>query len=240
VVTIPTQFEMTPRKIFSVIINKKEYDVYDIYGKEHEGYNDTPKTWWLYHSEKLPDELLPPHDSPNFIPWNASIERLCWELKFTQRTTTKEKWDETRFSNHTHCEIWCNNRLVYAFGSGGGDRGLAFAIAKAQYMQTVLCEHPYNFLDPEQENGRKVCWYGLPATIRVKSDTWEIAIIPDYTAGINEEDWWKELHNRINTHTEQDQQDKEMDQDDWEETRASGYINWGDAFSDAHIYWFRK
>ena len=34
----------TPRKIYTVIIHNKEFDVYDIEGKEHEGYNDTPKT----------------------------------------------------------------------------------------------------------------------------------------------------------------------------------------------------
>ncbi len=36
------------RKIFSVIIGKNEYDVYDVDGKEHAGLNGEPKTWWVY------------------------------------------------------------------------------------------------------------------------------------------------------------------------------------------------
>ena len=181
-----------PRKIFTVIIHKKEYDVFDIDGKEHAGYNDTPKTWWRYYSDRLPDGLLPPSDSPHFEPMHSSIERRLWDLKFTQKTSTKEKWGKTQFRSSTWCEMRCNNKLVYAFGTTGGSRGMDFAMGKVKYLQVVLSEHCYNFFEPEKENGRKICWYGLPATVRVKSDTWEISIIPDYTAGLNEEEWWKE------------------------------------------------
>jgi len=229
-----------PRKIFIVTIRDKEYDVYDIEGKEHYGYNDTPKTWWLYFSDKLPEGMLPPNDSPHFVPMTGSIERRNWSLKFTQGTSTKEKWGETRFSSYTYCEMICNNKLVYAFGTTGGTRGMDFAMAKAKYLEVVLSEHCYNFFEPEKENGRKICWYGLPATIRVQSDTWEIAIMPDYTAGLNEVEWWEELKRRETNYTEQSEQDKEIDEMHKEESRSDGYINWGDAIEDGHIYWFRK
>jgi hypothetical protein len=91
----------SPRKIFTVIINKKEFDVYDIDGREHEGYNDTPKTWWVYFSDRMPEGLTPPSDSENFVPMEKSIERHLWEIKFTQRTSTKEKWGSTQFRSST-------------------------------------------------------------------------------------------------------------------------------------------
>ena len=139
--------------------------------------------------------------------------------------------------------MWCNGKLVYEFGTTGGNRGMQFAMAKVQYMQVVLSEHPYNFFDPQTENGRKICWYGLPATVKVKSHGWEIGIVPDYTAGLSKEEWWKELRRRESKYTNPDDGDKQMDEIEREEEREyekDDYINWGDAFSDQHIYWFRK
>jgi hypothetical protein len=136
--------------------------------------------------------------------------------------------------------MWCNNRLVYAFGTMGGSSGLSFAFAKVQYLEVVLSEHAFNFFEPEKEQGRKICWYGLPAKVKVKSDTWEIAIIPDYEAGVTKEQWWKELARRESKYSQEDQDDKEMDDMYKAEEIQDGYINWGDALSDQHIYWFRK
>lgn len=141
-----------PRKIFTVIIRGKEYDVYDIEGKEHGGYNDTPKTWWLYFSNRIPD--IPPVDSDSWEPYCVGTLRRLWEIKIKQHNTTKEKWGSTQFNNHTSVEMWCNNKLVYAFGTGG--KYIDFAMAKVQYLQVMLSEHSYNFFEPEKENGRKI------------------------------------------------------------------------------------
>ena len=59
------------RKIFQVFIMDKEYDVYDIDNKKHEGYNGVSKTWWIYYSDRLPDELLPSIDSEYLIPYHV-------------------------------------------------------------------------------------------------------------------------------------------------------------------------
>ncbi len=231
----------TPRKIFSVVIHNKEYDVFDI-GKEHEGYNDTPKHWWIYYSDRMPEGLLPPIDSEHFRPYSVGILRRLWEIKIKQTNSSKEKYGETDFRNHTSVEMWCNNKLVYEFGTGG--KYIDFAMAKVQYLQVMLSEHCYNFFEPEKENGRKICWHGLPATIKVKSCGWEIAIIPDYEAGLTKEDWWKELKRRESKYSKIeegiDEQEAEMDEDDHNEAMRDDYINWGDALSDEHIYWFRK
>ncbi len=229
------------RKIFTVLINNYEYDVFSIENRKHEGQNDTPDTWWLYHSNRLPDNILPPEDSEYFVPYNCrSMERYVWDISFTQRVYTKEKWDETRFSSITRCEMKANNKLIYAFSTIGGDKGLSYAMAKVQYLQTLMGEHPYNFFEPESENGRKICWYGLPATINVKNDTWEIGIIPEYSDELPKEAWWKELKRRESKYSKEAQEDIDMDNEYFEDDYSTDYINWGDVLSDQHIYWFRK
>ena len=230
-----------PRKLFTVIIHNREYDVYDIDGKEHEGHNDTPKTWWLYHSERLPEGLIPPVDSDSWTAYSVGVLRSLWEIKIKQTNSTKQKWGETQFNNHTSVEMWCNNKLIYQFGTGG--KYLDFAFAKIQYLQVILSEHPYNFFEPEKEEGRKICWYGLPATILTGYGAGEIRIKPDYTAGIERDEWWKELKKRQHKYTNKDDFDKQFDEieeDNEMEDKEDDIINWGDALSDGNIYWFRK
>lgn len=235
--------ELIPRKIFSVYIHEKEYDVYDIEGKEHLGENDMSTTQWLYFSDRLPDPLVPHPDSEDFTPFVTGINRRLWDIRIKQYNSHKIKWDENRFSDGTKAEMWCNNKLIYSFGSFG----LSFVFAKIQYLQVILTEHPYNFFEPEQEDGRKICWYGLPATIRVNErETWNIGIIPDYTAGLNKEEWWEELKRRESKYLDEKhlddmaKEDMKMEEEEMKEEMESDYINWGDALSDDHIHWFRK
>lgn len=224
----------TPRKIFEVIIRDKTYDVYDIDGKEHGGWNGEPKTWWLYYADRMPEGAIPPHDSESWEPWHKSINRRLWDIRFKEYNSTKEKWGATQFRSGLNCEMWCNNKLVYSFGTFD----LAFAFSKAQYLITILSEHSYNFFEPEKEKGRKIWWYGLPATVKPNIEGWEIGIIPDYTTGIDKKQWWEEFKKRrSNINEKSDENDIKV----WDgEDDYSDYINWGDALSDGHIDWFRK
>ncbi len=227
-----------PRKIFSVIIRNKEYDVYDIERKEHQGYGDIPKTWWLYYSDRLPEGTIPPPDSDSFVPYHKWIERRLWELKFKMYNTSKNKWDEWTFSHGCSCEIWCNNKHIYSFNTGD----INFAMSKAQYLMVHMSEHPFDFFNQEKENGRKIWWHGLPATIKLGYEPGEIKIYPDYSTGITPDQWWKELKNReskIGTYKKDDDWD-EIEKENMADNIQSGYINWGDALSDNHIDWFRK
>lgn len=230
------------RKVYSVVIHDKEYDVWDIEGKELDCGNGEPLTYWIYMGDRLPDGITPPIDSDKWEHYHASIQRHLWDIKFTQTNTTKEKWGSTHFRSHTNVEMWCNKKLIYSFGTTGSNGGLSFAMAKVQYLQTILSEHCYNFFNPQEENGRKIFWKGLPATVKVKSDGWEIGIIPDYTAGLNKEEWWAELGKReslIGAKKYEDESDEENDKEDFNESMQSDYINWGEALSDQHINWFR-
>ena len=112
-----------------------------------------------------------------------------------------------------------------------------------------LMEHPYNFLNPEEERGRKIWYYGLPATIEPGYTQGDIKIAPDYS-DIEQEEWWdlyklrshhvniKKSNPEEENYTEK--QDREMDEDRFNETKEYGVINHGDALWDGMIEWFRK
>jgi hypothetical protein len=223
------------RKVFKVYINEKHYDVWDIPGREHAGWNDVPKTWWLFYANPAPTP--PDQDSKDFVPFHKSISRGVWEVAFKQRTTTKYKWDELQFRGSTWCTLACNGQVVYEFGTNGGQDGMSFALARAQVLMVELGEHAYNFFDQEAERGRKVYYHGLPATVR-PSGPGEIGIVPDYTCGLTKEGWWSELRRRQSKFGKLP--------DEWDRARDDGededddYINWGSALSDQHIDWFRK
>lgn len=229
------------RKIFTVIIHEKEYDVYGIEGKEHEGLNGEPKSWWLYYADRLPQGMLPPIDSDSWEPWSSQITRHLWDIRFRQVNSIKEKWNSTNFRNTTIVEMCCNNKLVYQFSTWGNREGLSYAMSKVHYLQVQMSEHPYNFFNPEEERGRKIWWKGLPATVQPRErDGWEIKIYPDYTAGLSKEQWWKELAKKEEKVTSVPDENSEDDLEDRNEAIGDGYINWGDALSDQHINWFRK
>jgi hypothetical protein len=227
------------RKAFSVIINNKKRDVWDIEGKELDCGNGEPLTWWIWMGDNLEEGVFPPVESDNWIHWHASVEKLLWDIRITQANTKEEKWNSIRFSSRTTVEMWCNKKLVYSFGTIGSASGLSFAMAKVQYLQVMLVEHMYNFLDSQSENGRKIYWYGLPATVHVKEQGWEIGIVPDYSCGLNKVEWWAELARR-ESNLWRGKSDEDFEREDFEESMQSDYINWGDALSDQHINWFRK
>lgn len=229
------------RKVFIVLIRDKEYDVYDVEGKEHDGLNGEVKSWWLYYGDRLPEGTLPSIDSDSWEPWSKQITRHLWDIRFKQVNSSKEKWNETDFRNTTIVEMRCNNKLVYKFSTWGNTEGLSYAMAKVQYLQVQISEHPYNFFNPKEEEGRKIWWKGLPALCMPKStDGWEIKIYPDYGVGLSKEQWWGELAKKEERITSVPDENTEDDLEDRNEGISDGYINWGDALSDCHINWFRK
>lgn len=215
---------------YTVVIDGRKRGVYTL-NQTHKAEGIESDKWVGLMNEPLDEsetekgiktELLVP-----YTPW---IERFCWDIKIYQRNSTKEKWNRTTFRSQTVCEMRCNGTLVYDFTTIGNDNGMSFAFAKAQYLQTILTEHPFNFLDPETEQGREILFYGLPAKVEIRQgyEKWKINICPLYTKH-TKEDWWKLLIERSAASDE--------DKEDWEEYKESDYINWGDALSDQHIKW---
>lgn len=227
------------RKIFQVYINKKYYWVYDITGKEHEGPNGEPKTWWMYFLPDdmidLPDGMNPPIDSEYWEPWHVSIERRVWEFHVVQNTSTKVKWGHNQFRCSTKIQMICNGKVVYAFNTGGGY--LDYALGRIQALKVQLSEHPYNFFNPKEEEGRKIWYYGLPATVAPSEHyPGEISIIPDYNAGVSQREWYDRYHKLRSELTGGPDSDFPDEQEHFPIT----YINHGDALSDGKIWWFRK
>ena len=202
-----------PRKIFDIMIDDKPYPVYSI-----DGY-----------------ELLPYVDK--------GVNRICWEIRFKQKNYAKFKWDDFDIRSNGSCQIYANGKQVYSFGS----RSVDYALAKAQYMMVNLMEHPYNFLNPTEEKGRKIWYYGLPAIVEPGYEAGNIKVVPDYT-DIDQEKWWEQYQIRKNPidlpkddeEWETERQDREMDEEDFRETKSYGTINHGDALWDGMIKWFRK
>lgn len=221
---------MERRVAFHILIRDKHYAVYDIPKAYHslgtangEPFEDT--YFILYANEWVP-----------FI--SKGVHRICWEIKYKQTNTAKNKWDEWRFSNSGHCEMWANGILIYEFFG----RTLDYSLSKAQYLTVALLEFPgFNFLHPEENEGKKVWWLGLPAIIQLsKIRPWEISIHPDLTE-IPKEKWWSLYKERTTNVNNTDTESKEEEKEDFEEDNSSGYINWGDAFeAGGRINWFRK
>lgn len=231
---------MKMHKIFQVIIDDNIYDVFDIKDKEHEGYNNTPKTWWIYYSKARIREKTLSIDSSCFIPFTSSVPRLTWDIRFVQKTYTKNEKCFS-FRNNTVCEMRCNNNLIYSFFTNGGESGMDFAMSKAQFLRVALLEHPFDFLNPESEKDRKIWYYGLPATIAIRSDNekWKIFIIPEYSVKINKETWWKLLIDRRSNVGEEIDTSNDVSNNEIEDD-FQDYINYGDAFYATDINWFRK
>lgn len=225
-----------PRKIFEVFIRDKAYNVYDIEGKEHGGWNGEPKTWWVYYADNMPEGTTPPVDSDSWEPWHVGLKRRLWDIRFVEKNTAKEKWNSINFSHTLSCKMICNGKPVYSFGTND----IAFAFSKAQYLMTVLSEHSYNFFEPEKEKGRKIYFFGLPATVSPSTHyPGEIKIIPDYTAGIDRKEWWAKYKER-NAYKMDDKEWADMESEEMGNEERSDSINWGDALSDGHIWWHRK
>lgn len=225
-VTPPRVDEMESLKarwVFNVMIRKNIFPVYSIDGRYH--WNGTCP-WWV----KVRDE-------GDLEPWTDHDHRICFEYNIREYNTSKVKWDEYRISKGVQVTITANGKPFYEFGSYDTN----YAFAKAQQLVVQLMEHPYNFLEPETEKGRKIYFYGLPATIRPSSQPGEIGIIPDYSVGISKNEWWR-LYNlrRKPVGGEPDKEWADSEIEDNAEYEHDDYINWGDALSDGNIKWFRK
>jgi len=231
------------RKIFDIQIHEKMYPIYSIEGYEHNlgKYNGCPDTWWLdysvYHSDNDDEEPT----MRELIPYiDKGVHRVCWKVDYEQHNSTKYKWDEWDIRNGGICKIYANGKPVYKFHY----RELKGALAAASNKIDEMIEHPFNFINPEEEVGRKVWYYGLPAKILLGYEPGEIRIEPDYSY-MSESEWWRELEKRKTNLTpkevdEEDIDDIKIEKEYFEETKDYGIINHGSVFYDGMINWFRK
>lgn len=222
--------DMKKTVAYHILIEDKHYAVYNIPDAYHslgsDNGNPYEDNYFVYFSK-------------DWVPFvSKGVHRICWEIKYKQRNSSKYKWDEWRFSNVGYCEMWANGKLIYGFFA----RSTEFALSKAQALTTELLEFPgYNFIKPEENMNKKVWWYGLPATIKPKlSEPWEITVWPDYST-ISKEEWWKEYDRRTSNYMGATDEEKKEHAEDMAEDISSGSINWGDALAaGGRINWFRK
>jgi hypothetical protein len=233
------------RRIFDVMIEGKLYPVYSIPGYEHQlgKSNGCPDNWWLdwsdYHETIDEDGEKNEPNIRELIPYiDRGTHRICWEIRYRQFNRMKYKWDEWDIRNGGVCEMYANGRLVYKFRA----REIGYALSRAQSLEAILLEHPFNFLNPQEEKDRKIWYYGLPATIRLGCEPGEIGIVPDYSY-MSQKEWWDKLEEKKRKITPKDHKETEDDALDREyfdeDRRFESWINHGDALWDGMIWWFR-
>jgi hypothetical protein len=217
-------------KSFDIYINDRPYAVYRIRGYEHIDGDGKKDDWWLDYSYNEKEEPLLPYR-------DRGVHRTCWEINYKQRNGSRHKYGCTTIGSYGLCTLKANGKEVYKLV---GDN-LEFMMANISYKIRQLMEHPYNFLDPESEVGRKIYYYGLPATIRTGYEVGEINIIPDYEK-IPKNRWWKlyELKAHNTDEDPGDIDDMEVDKEDMEDHKKVDSINHGDALWDGRIGWFRN
>lgn len=223
------QFTKAKRRIaFDIQIENNLCHVWDIPGYEHENgkWNGTPTTWWL---EMEDGDLIPYVDK--------GVNRVCWEINYKQTNSIKYKWDDYSIRSGGTCSIKANGKEVYQFFA----RNPEYAFPKAQTLMVQLSEHPYDFINPEKEEGRKIWYYGLPATISPsKFNPGEISVIPEYNKEIDKDTWWDLYVERKNpVGKNRDSEDLRMDIESVEEWKSYGRIGHGDPLWDGMINWFR-
>ncbi len=237
------------RKIFDIQIGDEMFSVYSIEGYEHQlgKANGCPDTWWLdystYNTTVDSDGTINESRIRELIPYiDKGVHRVCWGIDYQQYNSTKYKFSGWDIRNGGICKITANGKPVYKFHY----RDLRGALAVASSKIDELIEHPFDFINPENEVGRKIWYYGLPATILLGYEPGEIRIKPDYSYMASDE-WWKELERRQSrvtpknrVYADDEKEEEERDKERFEETKDYGEINHGSAFYDGMINWFRN
>lgn len=152
-----------PRMFSQTIVNNEVMGIYEREEKHGLGEpNGCPDNWWLKEIRQYPQDDGSLKEVVNWIPWiDKCIHRPCWDIEVRQRNHTKQKWGETQINSGVGVTIYCNQRPVYTFTV----RDIEYALAKAQTLLIDLGEHPFNFIFPEKEIGRKVWYHNQPAII---------------------------------------------------------------------------
>jgi hypothetical protein len=236
--------EKNVREIFQIQIREKMYSVYSIEGYEHQlgKSNGCPDTWWLDYSDydKSEGEDVTLRELVPYI--DKGVHRVCWGVDYHQFNSTKYKWDEWDIRNGGVCTITANSKPAYKFHY----RDLQGALAAASNKIQEMMEHPFDFVHPEKEEGRKIWYHGLPATIRLGYEPGEIRIKPDYSY-LSPKEWWDELERRKSKVFSKERlltfdeiQDEEIEKNYFSEDKDYEEINHGSAFYDGMINWFRN
>jgi len=232
-------YKQRRKKCFDLLVDGVKCPVWDIEGYEHESgkLNGTPSTWWL--------EIIPSRDDDDeeddedrdeqeneLIPYvDRGTHRICWEIVFKQSNHIKHKWGDSDVRSSGKCIMSANGKEIYQFNSSN----IGYAMSKAESLMTELLEHPYNFLDQESEDGRKIWYYGLPAKVYSRSyPSGEIWIHPDLT-DMDADEWWNKYAERYSMMNPSGRDAKER----VEEWKSFGKIGHGDALWDKMINWFR-
>jgi hypothetical protein len=142
--------------VFKTVVNDRIQEIWRRNETHKQGrINGQPDDLWLRETFEGSDDI-------DWTPWvGIGANRPCFEIKLVQGNRTKFKWNETRIDGTGKAEIICNKIKIYEFAF----RDIEYGLARAQVLLSTISEHPFNFMDPESEIGRKIWYYEQPAVI---------------------------------------------------------------------------
>lgn len=142
-----------PRKLFKTLIRGKVHWIYSRQVEHQYGkLNGCPDTWWL---------LIKYDDEYEWTPWiDKAGTRPCWEITVRQDNYIKHKYGGSDIRSTCHVDMKCNGEVVYEFGCND----INYAMSKSQYKMIEMMEHPFNFMNPQEEIGRRI-WFKRQAAV---------------------------------------------------------------------------
>jgi hypothetical protein len=166
--------------LFHVVIDKRLCEVYEREETHKFGeWNGKPNNWWVKWINHFDDNGT---EEIDWIPWvDCCTNRLSWEITISigNRLVYKNDYD-IRCSGSVL--IKCNTKPVYWFGASN----IEYAFARAQYLIHVMNEHPFSFVNPESEIGRKIWYHNQPGIVSGLSlDSGDIYIKHDGDGGFD-------------------------------------------------------
>lgn len=171
-------------KAFEVQINGKMFDVYSIDENKNQGIRK--ESLWVDYLEH------------GLISYNDGMHKICWGVVYEQFNKAKKTIGGIDFQDKSICYITANGKKIYEFEYStfkGSEYDLKGALDKACILIEKIKNHPFNFLNPEKEKGRKIWYYGLPATIELFGDFGMVNIVPDLSF-LSIQEWFYKLIKR--------------------------------------------
>lgn len=146
-----------PRKLWKIQnYNGEMLQVWNIPSKPHNMgiWNDmTSPTYWIEMEGELHPALL-----RDISPYSFEMT-----VKEYNRVRIKQKWGSNSCMANMAYEgtLKLNGRVVYKENYNSRE----LLVAEMERLRVLITEHPFNFLEPDSEIGRKVWWKRQPAIV---------------------------------------------------------------------------
>lgn len=225
------------RPVFGVPLTEDrlpDYTVFDIPERVHTEHGGKSKSWWLY-AKHYGGEDLDALDENYLVPWRLALPVPIFTTPVRQ-TQIPDKVLGTRTGYV--CDVYYNGGVIYSADGHVEENMYPKPWKVVEHLLPKLFDHEFNCLNPWANNGRKVLWIGLPATIRVNDlKPWLVDLVPD-TTETSEEEWWAILEVKLQKYGDRGYPRMDLRSDNLVIYRNNGYVGQLDIYrQDSDIMW---